>query len=430
MFLIRYAARNLTRQKVRSVLTTAAVAFAVGLVVLGNTFINGLGEHTLAEFTRFTGHVQLRHADYDKEWRFAPLDLTVNDFTPLREKLTAVPGVVGVLGRIEFSVMVQYTDESTIVPEDKVVDESTLTDDQIFGRKVVEVTPALGVEPSLERARNRLQRKVIRGSFFSADDAKEVVIGAELARRLNVDVGRKLEIVSFREGIFDAQVTVVGVMDTGSKIENRLAYLPLGLASQLVDLGDSVTQVQVFGDNYKDSSDLRDAVKASGVASHLAVKPWNEVGIFRTIVTLFDTILGFMLVMIVLVAAVGLLNTMLMTVMERQREIGILMALGVTRWRVIGGFLAEATLYGLVGCIIGGLGGVLGSLPLVEHGITLGADNMRGLPMAFEPVVYGILSPAAVGWAIGTGFVVALLGAFWPSFRASRIQPVEAMRKI
>ena len=430
MFLYRYAVRNLTRHKLRTSFTTLAVSLAVGLVVVGNTFIAGLGEHTLSEFTRFTGHVQLRHTEYEKQWRFRPLDYTVKPFEELRGKLKTVPGVVSVLGRIDFNLMLQYTDESTIVPESAGVDESTLTDEQIFGRKVIEFAPGLGVEPAGEKEQNKLHKKLVEGTFFSSDNAPEVVIGAELARRLGAKVGQKLELVSFREGVMDAEVTVAGILDSGSKIENRLCYVPLKLAMSLVDLPDQVTQVQVFGTNYEESDELEDALVASGHVANVAVKQWNEVGLFKTIVTLFSTIMGFMLVAIVIVAVVGLLNTMLMTVLERQREIGVLMALGVSRRRVISGFLLEAALFGAVGSIIGGIGGVLGSWPLVHYGISLGEQNLKNMPMAFDPTIHGILTPNAIIWAVGVGFFVALVGAAWPAIRASAVQPIEAMRKV
>ena len=347
----------------------------------------------------------------------------------VRGKLKKLPEVKEVLGRIDFGVMLQFTDESTIVPEDKVVDESTLTDEQIFGRKVVEFAPAVGVEPDLERTQNRLDQKITAGKWFDGPGDNQVVIGAELARRLGVKVGSKLELVSFREGVMDAEVTVAGISDTGSKLENRFCFVPLHLAMELVDMSDRVTQVQVFTDSYKHSAELQRALLDSGAVSNLAVKQWNEVGLFKTIVTLFDTIMGFMLIAIIVVSTVGLLNTMLMTVLERQREIGVLMALGVSRRRVILAFLTEAILFGAVGCVLGALGGLLGSWPIVHYGINLGAEDMRDLPMAFSPTIHGVLTPAAILWASATGFVVAILGALWPAFRASAVQPIEAMRK-
>ncbi len=428
---LRYALRNLSRHKLRTVFTTTAVAFAVGLVVVGNCFITGLGDYSLAEFTRFTGHVELRHKDYQKRARFRPLDYHVDGFSGLRQKLNAVDGVEAVLGRIDFGVLLQYTDESTIVPEDKVVDESTLTDEQIFGRQVAEFAPALGVEPDLERTLHKQHERLKHGEFFSGDataQRSQIVIGVELARRLGAKVGDSLQLVSFRKGVMDAAVKVVGVVDTGSKVENRLCYVSLPLAMELAELPDQVTQVQVFGETFRKSAKLLDRLHASGVIEGLAARQWSEVGFFKTIVQILDVSIAFMFGAIVLVAVVGLLNTMLMTVLERQKEIGVLLALGVSRGRVIRSFLAEATLFGLVGCVVGGIGGVLGSIPLITTGLRFEAENMRDLPIAFNPTVYGVLTTDAVLWAVGTGFLVAILGALWPALRASAVQPLQAMR--
>jgi ABC-type antimicrobial peptide transport system permease subunit len=67
---------------------------------------------------------------------------------------------------------------------------------------------------------------------------------------------------------------------------------------------------------------------------------------------------------------------------------------------------------------------------LVHYGISLGEQNLKNMPMAFDPTIHGILTPNAIIWAVGVGFFVALVGAAWPAIRASAVQPIEAMRKV
>lgn len=429
MFLFRYALRNLLRHRIRTALTTLAVSLAVGMVLIGATFIAGLGESVMTEFTRMTGHVRLRNAQYEKESRFEPLEYSVKGWRGLRDKLLALPGVKRVQARLSFRVLLQYTDESTIVPESAGIPEDKLTDEQIYGRQVIEFAPALGVEPESERTANNLDQKLSAGRWFSAEGAGEMLIGAELAHRLGVKPGDKLLLLSMRQGMTDALLTVAGIFDTGNKMQNRFCYVPIGAAEQLLRVPDEASELLVFGKSYRDADPLARMLLSSGLVDGLEVKKWNEIGIFRLITTIFTFIISLMLSAIIIVASVGLLNTMLMTVLERQREIGVLLAMGLSRGRVVGVFLLEALLFGVAGCLVGGLLGVAGSLYFVEHGINLGSQATRNLPFAVNQTIYGVLTAGSVVTSVGIGLVVAVLGALWPALRASSIQPIEAMRK-
>lgn len=426
--LIRYAARNLRRQKARTVLTTTAVVLAVGLVMVGDTVIGGITANLMDAMSRTTGHLRFRHLDYEKESRFSPLDYTLDERQALSERLAGLTEVVRVQPRINFRMMVQYTDESTIVAEDQVLDEDALTDAQIFGEKVVEFAPAIALMPAVEAAADRIDDAVIAGSWFTSDTAAEVVIGKELARRLGVKPGQRVELVSYRGGVTDAEATVVGVFDTGNRVANKLAYVPLAVAESLLDLRDQATEVLVFGSSHWRTAALTRQVEAAGLGAGLEVRPWHDIGIARVMVDLLGFVVGLMLVCIVVVAVAGLLNTMLMTVMERQREIGVLMALGLPRRSIVGAILLEALVFGLLGTAIGLALGLAVSQALVVHGVSLGADTTRNVPLLIDEVIYGVITPWGVARAALIGPVVALLGSLSPALKASAVQPVEAMR--
>ncbi len=430
-YLWKYALRNLARQRTRTALTVLAVALGVGLVMVGGTFLDGIGEDMIAQFARTTGHVRLRHPDYEKESRFNPLEFNIQGYRALREKLVALPDarVKAVLPRLTFRAMVQYTDESTIVPADKVEDESKLTDEQIFGRKVLEFAPGLGVDPALEQSYDRLDQKLIDGRYFSGQDVHEVLIGKELARRLGVKPGHELQLVSYRKGVSDTGVKVAGIFDSGNRYQNRLCYLPIGVAEDLLDLKDETTELLVFTDSYKASPALFQAIQKAGLASNLEAKQWDQIGIFKTIVRVFAFIMALIMGAIITVAAVGLLNTMLMTVLERQREIGLLLALGIARRRVVTAFMSEALLIAIIGCVVGLAGGLLGSWYFVEVGISVPPDATKNFIIAMPNTIKGVLTWSSVAWSVGTGFSIAILGALWPSFRASGVQPLDAMRR-
>ena len=427
--LARYAWRNMSRHRTRSALTTFAVVVSVALLLVGHAMLEGLRTHVVAEFAKQTGHVRLRNPDYERESRFDPLEYNIHDFAALRARLLAVPGVTKVLGRVQMRAIVQYTDESTIVPESAGIPEDKLTDEQIFGRKVVEFAPAVAFDPEAERDVARLQERIVDGRYFGPDPKGEVVLGIDLARRLGIKAGVDVQVVSYRKGVSDMGCKVVGIADYGNRFANRLAHLPLADASKLLDMPDQVTEALVIGPGLDAASELRDRMVKGGAVEGLEVKVWSEVGMARLVSTIFRVVLTILLTFIVAVAGVNLLNTMMMTVLERQKEIGVLLALGMKRVAVIRVFLMEALAFGIIGSVLGALIGSGAARYLAEHGITLGEGTTRKMLVPVSNTVHAVPTLTGLLFAVGVGLAVAVLGALGPSLRASRVQPIEAMRK-
>ena len=428
--ILRYAARNLMRHRTRTVLTTLAVVLTVGLIIVANTLLDGLNAHVLSQFSVETGHVRLQNPQYEKESRFAPLDHSIGGRRAISERLLALPSVVRVQPRIRFGMLVQYTDKSTVLStailDDPATDEDTLTDEQIFGKKTLEMTPGVAIQPSMERG--GLADRVVDGSYFSSDTAEEVLIGVELARRLGVGPGADLEILTTRGGIRDLAARVVGVFDFGNRIANRSCYVPIGRVEALLDMPDEVTELLVFGDNYRESGQVLTEVVSLGLGDAIRVKEWSDIGLMQTVTPLFDAILGLLLFAILAVAVAGLLNTMLMSVMERQKEIGVLQALGMDRSRIVVALLLEAVIFAAVGSAVGMLAGVGLANILVQHGIHIGVEATQAFPMAVSETIYGELNGLAVIRAGVIGILVALVGAVGPAISATRKDPMEAMR--
>ncbi len=429
MYLLRYAWRNTTRNRARTLLTTFAVVVSVGLLMVGHAMLTGLQDHIVTEFAKQTGHVRVRHADYERESRFEPLEFNLHGRRALTDGLQATPGVVLAAARIHFRVMVQYTDVSTIVPESPAVDEDTLTDDQIFGRKVLEFAPAVAFEPSIERGLSRVDDRLKSGSWFTADDANEVLLGADLAKRLGVKAGDDVQIISYRKGIRDVEAHVVGIVDYGNRFANRLAHLPITVAERLLDLHDEATEIVLVGEDLEEAEALRDTLKKTGLVDGFEVSIWSEIGMARLVSAIFRVVLSILMFMIIGVAGINLLNTMMMTVLERQREIGVLLALGLARRSIVKVFLLEASAYGIVGASLGVVFGGAVSFYLAETGIRLGESTTRKMLIPVSNVIQAVPTLEGLVWAVSVGLFVVLFGAFWPAMRASRVLPIEAMRR-
>jgi putative ABC transport system permease protein len=433
MLELRYGWRNLLRSRGRTALTLAAVSLAVGLLVVGSSLITGIGDGIIGDIVRQNGHVRLTAPGFLARQRFRPLSYTITDVDSRIEAMRAAPGVAVVAPRLSFGGLVQFVDKSMVVPRSQIVDESTLSDEQLFGKTAVEPMLARGVDPGAELVLGEISRRLVEGGMFDAESAQgkrvPLVVGLELAKRLGLRAGAQVELVASHRGLSAAPAVVVGVHDTGNRTANRQCYLPLEAAQKLLDLPDRATEILVMAHDLDSAEDVASELAALPEASSLERRVYSDEPFLRTVLVLVGFMMSILLGFLVAMAGTGLLNAMLSAVMERRVEIGTLLALGLGRSRVVGTVLAEAAFTAGLASVVGGALGAGLSMWLGQVGIEIGADAVRELPMAIGSRTYPRLTAEALGFAVALGFVVCLLGALVPAWRASRFQPVDAMRR-
>ena len=157
---------------------------------------------------------------------------------------------------------------------------------------------------------------------------------------------------------------------------------------------------------------------------------WNERPPFNSIAGIIGALASIAVAVIVFITALGVLNTMLMSVLERTAEIGVMRAMGIGRLQTVVLFVVEAmgiaTVGGAAGAVLGGLVAYYG---LEVHGVNLGnAVNKMPPGLAVDAVIHGDWEPYMLVEAFGLGLLMAVVGGALPAIRASRIDPVEAMR--
>jgi len=406
-----------------------AIVLAVALVILGHGFVKGAMETMMSGLFEQTGHVRLRHVEYAKKERLDPLGYAIEDWREKSEQIRDIPGVVAVAPRTQFGMMIQYTDESTIIEISDDVDESELSDDEIFGRKVTEMAAGRAITPSVERKIQSLESWVMEGTYFTGDEAREVLIGKDLARRLGVKAGDSLQLVSYRQGISDATVTLVGVFDSGNIIMNKMVYATHPVAEDLLNLDNQVTELVVFGSTSSEADGLLAAMGGQPFTTGMEVEAWYEIGMFRSIIPINNYFSGLLALILIVVAAAGLLNTMMMSVLERQKEIGVIMALGLKRRHVVQVIAMEAGIFAVIGSAIGGVIGGVATWYFTHNGIALTAEQTEQMPFAIQGDIHAVLTPEAFVYGIAVGLIVSMLASFGPALKASGLSPVEAMRR-
>jgi ABC-type lipoprotein release transport system permease subunit len=407
---LRMAWRNIWRHRRRTWLTVTAMIFSNVLLVFMISLQYGSYDMMIANTLQaFSGHLQLQAPGYQDNPR---LRTSIPAVAELADELRQV------LGRRLPGFRVAARAAAFALAS---------SEQRSLGVQLI------GVQPAAEPGVSTLPGLVKAGRFLGDSGAAEIVIGSVMARNLKVSVGSEITLLgSGYDGSFAAGVVeVVGVFDSGSADMDRgFAEVPLGYFQATFAMGDRGNSVAVAID---DLARVPEAVAAArevaAARGQLAVLDWNALhpGLRQAIQT--DLSSGwFMYGVLIVLVAFSVLNTQLMSVMERTREFGMIGALGVRPRRLASLVMLETGLMALIGLALGLLLGWLVALYFNVHGFSYpGMEEVAerfNLPGEMHPsLTVGalLLGPSVV-------FAFCLLAAAYPALRLFRLRPVQAMR--
>ncbi len=366
--------KNVARRPLRSVLTIVAIAIAVGAVVALVGIAAGF-EASFLDLYRGVGIDLVVVRGGASQGLNSTIDQEVG------EAIRAIPAVADVIPAL--------------------VDVVSFEDQGLYGVVVQGWVPETPVWSHLEPTGGRLLR---------AGDTKAVVLGAILAENLAKAVGDTVE-------VYDEPFRVVGVFRSFSVFEDGSIITALPELQRLLGRKDQVTafSVQMRSDAKDDASidrvrrkveQAHPGLKAMPTREH--VESLSQIKVARAMAWLTSSVA-------LVIGAFGMMNTMIMSVHERTREIGILRSIGWRRARVVRMILMESVLLSLVGALVGSLGACL----LVRA--------LTRVPMV-SGMVSGRIDPIYIGYGFGIALVVGLLGGLLPAFRAARMPPTAALR--
>ena len=410
---MKQAWRHLWRNRRRSVLTLVAVFIPVLILVLELGMLNGEQESLFKNTVTFeTGHFQVRSSTERPEGGALSL---MKDPAAALAVVDSVPGIAWRTERLDLPAMISNGGRSQGV--------------------VLQ-----GVIPAEVGRINPIGRLVTEGTYLSSGD-RGVVIGGELRDLLSVSVGGGLVLLGVHPdtGIGAASVPVVGVYAAPDPAMGRgVVQVDLGLAQTLARRPGAVTSIVGFVEGVDGPWD---AAKVQKVVVDLRAKlpkdykvlDFNELApelkTFQTVEKPFHVMaMGIFFVL----GGLVVLNTLFLSVVERTHELGIILALGSSRRRVMGMVMTEALLLALLGAAVGlAVGGGLVGWAHAAGGVQMPGSYSEAMRvMGMEPVLQ--LRVSVVEY-LGAGLAmvgVALLSAWIPARRASRLEPVEAMRHV
>jgi len=401
----RLAWRNIGRNPRRTGIVVTAVAVGLAGVLLAMAVNYGMVYQMIENaIDTELGHLQIHGAGFDRK---PGLDVRIEEGEQLGSTaLTGLPGLEAWAPRVRSQGLV-------------------------FSPRADVGVEVVGIDPAREARVSVLADSVVSGAYLDGQRRK-LLLGEKLASRLHVGVGDKLvlSVQDLRGELTGEAFRVAGLFRTDvGEFDRDSVFLRIDEGQQLFGLGDAVSELVVIADRRGRVDDLKQVIEAS-LPGNLEVRTWKESRPFLVyLVELFEQMGWFVYGAVFVAMAFGIANVLLMSVYERIREIGILMAIGMGPRRLVLGIVIESVLLTLLGVLIGlGLGTL--SIWLLRDGIDLSrwAEGLTayGVGAKIVPVIRteDLIVPTLVA------FVTAVLASLWPALRAVHIRPADAVRHI
>ncbi len=407
---MQLAWRNLWRNSRRTWLTIAAIAFSTTLLVSWVPIQFGVYEIMIdGTLSIFPGHAQIQRPGYQDKPKIRN---AIDNAQALAEKLRVSQYYKGISVRAQGFALLSSGTRS-------------------YGGQVV------GVEPTHEPGTSSIPGLIKKGKYLSHISANEIVIGSTLAHNLRLDIGDEVTLLgSGKDGSIAAAIlTVSGIFSSGSNdLDRFLCEIPLHTFQDIFSMGQSAHSIVIVGHKLEQQAQLithlQEAIRG---LDQLVVLGWEDLvaGLKEGIE--IDKVSGFIFQGILMAILIfSILNTFLMSILERTREFGLMLSLGTSTRRIAGLLMLETALLTLIGLIIGM---IIGS-SLVYWAHTVGISypgleemakqyNMPGLSRIYPQVklINFLLGPIAI-------FITTNIVAWIPILRIRKLQPVEAMRTV
>lgn len=404
MLLLKLAILNIGRNPRRSIITVLAVAVGLAALIFLWGFNDGTNEQMRENVIRLlTGHVQVHAAGFEQ-------NMTVENYIPDRaeaiQKLKEKPEVVAVTERVKCEALVGTTEQS---------------------RGIL----LYGIDPDTERNVTQLADYVKQGAFLERGDERSVLLGARLASKMNVQIEDKVVIMTQAvDGTLAGYAYhVKGIFHTGSQtLDEMSAYITLTSGQELLGLEDNSHEIVVRLENRKQIPSYLNALGSQLSPSTYEILKWNEiVPEVEQWASWSEAIIRTILFAVMVVIGVSIMNTILMSVFERTREFGVMMAIGTAPSQIVKLILLETLVLEFVGMVIGLIGGYAITLYFGKVGIAFHELEKAFSRSYMSTVTYTQVEPIHVLHSIIALFILTTFISLYPAWKAGRMEPIKAI---
>jgi putative ABC transport system permease protein len=402
MILLKIAFRNIFRHKRRSILTATMIAGGYALCAFSIGMAEGTYDYFISMFTKSnTGDIQIHREGYlDRPTLYK----TISNYSEIDSKIKKYNQVRSTAPRVYAPAMV-------------------------FNSKKTVAVNLVGVDPEIESQTTRIPFKIGEGNFPKSDSDYEIVLGNGIASLLDAEVGEEVSVISqgVDGSIANENFKIVGIIEKGHNELGKMdCFLNIKTAQQFLSLGTSIHEIVIVLDSYKQARSLSSQIAKDFTGEGLSVNPWQEIrkDFYHAMLVDKEGLYLTNLILLIIVG-VGVLNTVLMSILDRTREFGIFRVLGTEPTFLFNMILLETFLLTVISIGFGLLLGIAGNLYLMKVGIPLSTPVDYG-GMLYERLTGALTIKTFLMPAIGA-IVVTLLICIFPAVRAAKIQPIKAI---
>jgi putative ABC transport system permease protein len=409
MKLSRIAFRNITRNTRRSILSGTAIAVSTMGIILLFALLGGMENDMATNLKSFyTGEIRIQNAQYEQYERYNPLHLGI-DTSAIVPILEANPSVTAFTPRIDFPASL-YLDG---------------TNQSVLG---------IGVDFAAERQFSDIETLLVEGRI-PEEGKNEMVMGISLARELGLSIGDKATLLSTTaaRGSNAITLSLVGtVAFPVAALNANSLWAPIDRVRYFLRMGTSSQQmllrVAEDADAKEVAAEIKDTIKEQ-TATDTDTRAWTELDNLYGLLEMANVVYYFIGAFFLFLGSTVIVNTTMMVIFERMREIGTLAALGMKGSELTRLFFLEGLFISIIGAGAGVLLGMVGVRYLGIHGLNL-TDAMSGIDMEISSVLYPVLGAGPAFLTYLYAVFISSLATFIPSRRASKIEPVEALRYV
>ena len=401
-----FAWRNLWRNKLRSSIIIAAVTLGIFAGIFLTSFTNGMvNDRVQSIISTEMAHIQIHQPGFLENDQFS---LKITDADSIVNLVRKAPNIIAVSKRIIINSMVASAETGT-------------------GVKIT------GIDPENESKVTRLGSKIIEGKYLDETDQNPVVISERLSQKLKVKLKNKIIITvqDINKNITGGAFRIVGIYRTDNMMfDEANIYVRNSDLSRLTGLNRNEAHEIAVLLNKNENTD--EATKAlSGALPNLEVKNWQQLSPEAGyLVSAMNQYMYIFLIVILIALCFGIINTMMMVIMERVHELGMLMAIGMNRLRVFTMIMLETVFLSLTGGITGIIIGYAVTKYFETAGINLFFWKEAFAEIGFSALVYPVIDSKTM---IVTAILVIMAGiisALYPAYKALKLNPSEAIRTL
>lgn len=404
--MIHLAWRNVWRNRRRSLITSASMGFGLAAIMFGQSMVKTLQSQLIEKATSsITAHIQVQDRRI-KEYKFP--DRYISDPDPIEAALKNHPRIKAYSRRITITGLVSSPATSVGVL-------------------------ICAVDPQKEKGVTNMYTYIVEGEFLGSNP-RAIVMGDKLARRLDLRLGEKAVVMSqSADGSMGAELfRLAGITHSGSEsFDAQIIYIPVAAAQELLGVGRSVNHVAARVDDLEKIDEVRQELSETLPKESVQVLSWKNVDHEILAIQKFqNALLNVVLAVVFFIVALGILNTLLMSLFERVREFGVLMAMGAKPSWVMKLIIVESLTLGFFGMLMGlAIGSALISY-FGSEGLHLPVGEALAYFLPFPSTLYLRPSWGHHIFAAFTVLATSFLAALPPASRASRLSPAEALRHV